>query len=538
MSPDPAPLPALPAPLADLDAAGADPDADRGPRTIHAAFARQARLRPAATALVEGTTRTPYRTLDRAADTYAAALWELGVRPGDLVPVRLPRGARLIAVLIAVLKCGAGYAVADPAQPAFRQREILGRLGGPVLVEAAPGQPDAESATVRRSARWTPPTESLAEAAARRVRPVHHEVDATSTAAVFLTSGTSGPPKAVLSPHAATTRLFGTEPLAGLGPGRTMAQAAPASWDAFSLEVWGPLTTGGTCVVAPSGHLLPEDLRRLRADAGVDTLWLTSAVFNLFVDEDVEAFTGLRTVLTGGETLSPPHVRSFLARHPDITLINGYGPVESCVFATTRTVLAPDCDRPDGIPIGRPVPGTGVHLVDGEIWVTGEGLALGYLGDPAATRAAFTTLTLDGRPRRAYRTGDRGEFDPQGVLNFLGRTDRQVKIAGHRLEPAGIESVARTVPGIRNCHVLPVPARGTGTGEAPGGAAPDHLALFYTSWSEELTAAVIRRSLADRLPRYSVPAAVYRVPYLPVTANGKVDPAALLSTLTAARSTS
>ncbi|MEV7521238.1 AMP-binding protein [Streptomyces sp. NPDC091371] len=509
-----------------------------GSRLIHMAVTRQARTRPRATALVEGSARISYRTLDHAADTYAAALHDLGVRPGDLVPVGLPRGARLIAVLLAVLKCGAGYAVLDPAQPAFRRRETVSRLGSPVLVAAAARSSDEEPAAGRGTCVWTPPAESLEEAAGRRGRAVHHEVDATSTAAVFFTSGTSGPPKAVLSPHAATTRLFADRPVAGLGPGRTMLQAAPASWDAFSLEVWGPLTTGGTCALAATGQLLPDDLRGLRAEAGVDTVWLTSAVFNLFVDEDIAAFSGLRTVLTGGETLSPPHVRSFLARHPGITLVNGYGPVESCVFATTHTIRPEDCDLPSGIPIGTPVPGTDVHLVGGEIWVTGEGLARGYLSDTAATRASFTTLTLNGRPRRAYRTGDRGEFDRHGVLRFLGRADRQVKIAGHRLEPAGIESVARTVPGIRHCHVLPVPARGTAPDAGGPGAAPDHLALFYTSWSNDLTAAAIRRALADRLPRYSVPAAVYRVPYLPVTANGKVDPAALLSTLTAARSTS
>ncbi|MFG2987481.1 AMP-binding protein [Streptomyces sp. NPDC048258] len=497
-------------------------------RLIHTAVTRQALLRPDAAALVEGTGRISYRTLDHAADTYAAALQDLGVRPGDLVPVGLPRGARLIAVLLAVLKCGAGYAALDPAQPAYRLRETLGRLGSTVTVTPQPS--DEEPAPPGRT-RWTPPEETLEDAARRRVRAVSAGIEDTSVASVFFTSGTSGPPKGVLSPHAATMRLFSEAPLAGLGPGRTMAQAAPVAWDAFSLEVWGPLTTGGTCALGAPDQLLPDDLRRLRAETGVDTLWLTSALFNLFVDEDIDAFDGLRTVLTGGETLSPPHVRSFLHRHPGITLVNGYGPVESCVFATTHTIRPEDCDLPHGIPIGRPVPGTDVHLVAGEIWVTGDGLARGYLADPAATRASFTTLTVEGRSLRAYRTGDRGAYDNDGVLHFLGRRDRQVKIAGHRLEPAGIETVARTVPGIRHCHVLPVPGPGPG-------AAPDHLALFYTSWSTDLTAADIRRSLARSLPRYSVPSAVYRVPYLPVTANGKVDPAALLSTLTAARSTS
>ncbi|MCB5178392.1 AMP-binding protein [Streptomyces antimicrobicus] len=497
-------------------------DPAAGARLLHTAVTRQARIRPHAPALVDGAERVDYRTLDHAADTYATALRALGVGPGDLVPVGLPRGARLIAVLLAVLKCGAGYAALDPAQPGHRLRESVSRLGGPVLVASGALAETAGAGAGR--ARWAPPQETLAEAARRRTGPVRTEVPATSVASVFFTSGTTGRPKGVLSPHAATLRLFGDRPIAGLGPGRVMAQAAPTAWDAFSLEVWGPLTTGGTCVLAGTDRLLPDDLRRLRGHHGVDTLWLTSALFNLFVDEDVDSFRGLRTVLTGGEALSPAHVRAFLARHPDTVLVNGYGPVESCVFATTHTVRPEDCDLPHGIPIGRPVPGTRTHLVDGEIWLTGDGLAEGYLADPLATRAAFTALTEDGVRRRAYRTGDRGAYDRGGVLHFLGRSDRQVKIAGHRLEPAGIERVAATVPGIRHCHVLPVP----GSGPA---AAPDHLALFYTSWSQDLTAADIRRALAERLPHYSVPAAVYRVPYLPVTPHGKVDPAALLSSL-------
>ncbi|MFG2294344.1 AMP-binding protein [Streptomyces sp. NPDC048603] len=510
------------------------PDPAPYPRDLlHAAVAGHARLRPDAIALADGTAgggdRITYRTLDHAADAYAEELRGLGVRPGDLVPVALPRGARLIAVLLAVLKCGAGYAALDPALPAYRFRECVGRLGGRVAVvpAATAHEPSGPAGRIR----WTPPEEALEDAARRRTGAVHTEVSPSSVASVFFTSGTSGSPKGVLSPHAAALRLFtGHRPVAGLGPGRTMAQAAPTGWDAFSLEVWGPLSTGGTCALAPANRLLPDDLRLLRTRSGVDTLWITSALFNLFVDEDIDSFAGLRTVLTGGEVLSPAHVRAFLGRHPGIRLVNGYGPVESCVFATTRTVRPEDCGLPHGIPIGRPVPGTGVHLVDGEIWLTGTGLAHGYLADPAATRAAFPRLRIDGRDERAYRTGDRGAYDRDGVLHFLGRTDRQVKIAGHRLEPAGIESAARAVPGVRHCHVLPVPGPGPDAG-------PAHLALFYTSLTGGMTAADVRRALAERLPAYSVPAEVRRVPYLPVTANGKVDSAALLSTLTAARST-
>lgn len=274
--------------------------------------------------------------------------------------------------------------------------------------------------------------------------------DGSAPAAVFFTSGTTGTPKAVVSPHRATTRLFGPDSFADFGPGRVMSQTAPVSWDAFGLELWGMLTTGGTAVLPDGGYFLPDDLAELVTGTGLDTVWLTAALFNLFVDEDPDCFTGLRQVLTGGERMSVPHARTFLARHPDITLLNGYGPVECCVFVTTHRVRPADCEAGHGIPLGTAVPGTGIHVLDGatavppgtlgEICVSGEGLADGYLGDEAATAAGFTTFDPGGGPRRIYRTGDLGRLDDEGVLHFHGRADRQVKISGHRVEPAETEA--------------------------------------------------------------------------------------------------
>ncbi|WP_201752796.1 AMP-binding protein [Micromonospora rubida] len=313
-------------------------------------------------------------------------------------------------------------------------------------------------------------------------------VDSAAAATVFFTSGSTGVPKGVLSPHHATTRLFPGRGFADFGPGRVVLQAAPVSWDAFSLELWGPLTSGGTCVIADADYLLPADLADLVVATGLDTAWLTSSLFNFLVDEDDPdrpCLAGLRQVITGGERLSPTHVERFLTRYPDCALINGYGPAESCVFATTHRVSAADCDRPGGIPLGVPVPETTVHILDGdqvaapgavgEICLAGAGLALGYVGDADATAAAFTLVPLGGAPVRVYRTGDLGFLDSAGVLHFRGRTDFQVKIAGHRIEPGEIESAARRIPGIFcgwrpgtaacRCTTSPPSActRGTGT---------------------------------------------------------------------------
>ncbi|MFD8713918.1 AMP-binding protein, partial [Streptomyces anulatus] len=318
-------------------------------RLIHAAVAEQARTRPAAPALIDGCEHLDYATLDAASDVYAQELSAAGVRPGSVVPVLLPRSSRLAVALLAVLKCGAAYAALDRRWPQERVAHVTAALRSPVLVtdESGPGL-------------WSPPAASLARVAARRTAAPAPDIGPDAPAAVFFTSGTTGTPKGVLSPHRATTRLFGGPgAFADFGPGRVVLQAAPPAWDAFSMELWGPLTSGGTCVIAPGDYLLPDTLADLVAGNGVDTVWLTSTVFNLFVDEDDPrrpCFAGVRQVLTGGERLSPEHVARFLTRYPETVLTNGYGPVESCVFATTHRVTAADCVRAGGVALGRPGP--------------------------------------------------------------------------------------------------------------------------------------------------------------------------------------
>ncbi|MFF9365240.1 amino acid adenylation domain-containing protein [Streptomyces griseoluteus] len=503
-----------------------------GTGLLHEAVAEQAAARPDAVALIDGDLRVDYRTLDAAAEAYALELLRLGVGPGDLVPVLLPRSARFAAAVLAVLKCGAGYAALDRRWPPERIRGAVRTLNAPVALTD-----DAFGADLGVPG-WTPP-QAVLDAARSGAVPgsrVRVPVGDDAVAMVFFTSGTTGEPKGVLSPHRATTRLLRPGTFADFGPGRVMPLAAPVPWDAFSMELWGSLATGGTAVVVREDMLFPDDLRDLVADAGVDTMWLTASLFNLFVEEDPGCFTGMRQVLTGGERLSPPHVGEFLTNHPEITLTNGYGPVESCVFVTTRAVRPEDCDLPGGVPIGVPVPGTGIRLLrgdesvpdgtSGEICVSGEGLAAGYLARPEATAAAFVTVEVDGVPERLYRTGDLGVRDADGVLHFLGRADRQIKIFGHRVEPAEIESAAARVPGVRAARVVPVPG-------ADG--AYERLALFCTAPGDGPAPdpELVRKTLAQALPHYMVPASVRLVDAFPTTANGKLDQAALLAALAA-----
>jgi amino acid adenylation domain-containing protein len=493
---------------------------------IHQAVARHAAIAPEATAIAQGRERISYAALDAAAGRYAAELAARGVGQGDVVPLLLPRSVQLVALQLGVLKCGAAYAGLDLRWPEQRLAAVLDLLAPPVLVA------DGYRATCPV---YRPPAESVDAAAGRNpgFEPVIPDPGAPAT--LFFTSGTTGRPKIVVSPHQAVTRLFAPGGLAGFGPGHATPQAAPLPWDMYAFEVWGQLVSGGTTVPVPDNHLLPGSLRELTGRAGVDTLWLTTSLFNLFVDEDVDCFAGLRQVLTGGERLSPGHVRAFLDHHPGIPLRNGYGPAESCMLTTTRLLRAADCEVPGGIPVGVAVPGTTVLVLDaadrpcpagqpGEICIAGTGLACGYFADPELTAAKFPTVQLDGAPVRIYRTGDIGCTDDTGVLHFRGRSDRQVKISGHRVEMDEIEVAVRRLDGVRDCVALPL--------LDPDGQV-SRLALFYLADPGDAAPGAgsdplaVDGRLRRLLPGYQVPAVIRRLDKFPVTANGKVDGAEL-----------
>jgi D-alanine--poly(phosphoribitol) ligase subunit 1 len=497
---------------------------------IHRAVSRHAASRPDATALICGNRRISYGTLDAAANAYAAELVQRGVDEGHVVPLLLPRSPRLAALQLAVLKCGAAYATLDQHWPARRQAAILGQISPALVVGRVAGDRD-------RFGVYEPPEEDIRSVADRASAFDAAQVDGSAPATVFFTSGSTGGAKGVICPHRAVTRLFRPGGLPGFGPGHAIPQAAALPWDMYAFELWGQLTQGGTSVLIEGSHFLPRTLRDLVRDAGVDTLFLTTSLFNLFVDEDLGCFAGLSQVLIGGEKLSPEHVRVFLEGLPGVPLWNGYGPAENCMVTTTHLLRLADCDVPGGVPIGRAVPGTTVLVLDtgdrlcaagqsGEICIAGDGLAAGYLGRPRLTDEKFPVVDVNGDRIRVYRTGDIGAADEAGVLHFRGRLDRQVKISGYRVEMSEIEEATRRLTGIRDCAALPL-------------AAPDGrvtaLALFYLidpdhvhGGEDQPDVLGVHEQLTDLLPSYLVPGVVRWLTQFPLTANGKLDRSALV----------
>ncbi|MDQ1738636.1 MAG: hypothetical protein QOE53_288, partial [Pseudonocardiales bacterium] len=496
--------------------------------TIHGRVLEQVARRGTATALSYPGGRLSYLELDRWSARIADSLRAAGVGPGTIVPVLLPPSPELAAVLLGVLRCGAAYAALDLGWPPARIERIAGILAGQLAVVG----PDAGSAFLGRRAVLAP--DRMLRVAADSRPPGLIDADGQA-AMVFFTSGSTGEPKAVLSPHRATIRLFDDCSFATFDPDTVMAQIAAVPWDAFAMELWGPLVTGGTSALVTERPVTPAALREVIATQHVNTLFLTTSMFHLVVEEDVDAFASLHTLIAGGEKMSPSHAAAVLRRWPDLRLVNGYGPVESAVFALTHDLVLADTEG--DIPLGRPVPRTEVVIMRrdpdfgqpceehevGEICIAGDGLALGYLGNDDITDQRFPTVVIADRPTRLYRTGDLGSRDRDGTHHFRGRLDRQVKVRGNRVEPSEIEGAAAAVPGVRRSLVVPeLDANGNAVG----------LVLFYVATEGNPVPAALAETLRGTLPGYAVPDRVEAVETFPLAATGKVDAAALLRSLT------
>ncbi|MCT9087694.1 amino acid adenylation domain-containing protein [Streptomyces sp. ASQP_92] len=489
--------------------------------TMHGLFQDAARRFPEAIAVSHRGSGVSYRELDAASDGYAALLQAHGVRRGHLVPVLMERGTPLIAVLIALFKCGAAYSFLDARWPVDRLEAVIGQLGAPLLVTGVEGDWPVPV--------WTPPAEDLAVTAARGLAPAPVAVDGADACSVFFTSGSTGTPKGVVSSHENVVRLFdGDDFYAELGPGTVMPQTAPPTWDGFALDCWSMLLTGGRTVLLDETVLVPRTLRALIAEEGVNAAFMTTQLFNMLVTTDVGAFAGMKWLSIGGERAAPTRVRAFLAEHPGIRLLNVYGPVECGAVVTGHPVRPEDCDDPAGIPLGRALAHTDVYVLDGtrgcapgetgELCLGGPGLALGYLGNPDLTAEVFVTVEIEGRPQRLYRTGDLGHRSAAGVFHYTGRGDRQIKIRGHRIEPAEVERTVERVATVTGAAVVPMPK--------PDGSYHG-LALFYTRSEDGTGPEALRERLVALLPEYLVPRRVHLLDQFPQLANGKIDRRAL-----------
>jgi amino acid adenylation domain-containing protein len=484
--------------------------------TVHGRIADRARSDPAAVALRCGDDVLTYAELDARADRLAHHLVAGGVRRGDVVGVHLERGFPFVVALLAVLKAGAAYTALDVDLPVARLVAVLDRAGARAVLADRRRHADLAAPD-----RWCV---DPADAPDGPVAPPAVRVTPDDAACLMFTSGSTGAPKAVLAPHRALVASLTDQSFVDFGPAQVYLQSAPVSWDAFARQLFGPLLAGGTSVLQPGQRPDPVRMAEAVRRHGVTVLDAAGSLFNHLWDEYPDVFAGLDRAMTGGEPASPAHVRALLSRYPHVRVVNGYGPVESMGYSTWFPAERGWATA--AVPIGFPVAHKRVLVLDdrlrpvppcvaGEVYVAGAGLATGYHGAPADTAARFVADPYGAPGDRLYRTGDLGRFGADGTLEYLGRTDDQVKLRGFRIEPAEIRAAVAAHPSVRRAEVV---VRGTDAG--------DRTLVAYVV-ADGVREADLRAHTAALLPTHLVPSAFVVLPELPTTATGKVDRSAL-----------
>ncbi|MGK2869483.1 MAG: amino acid adenylation domain-containing protein, partial [Mycobacterium sp.] len=481
------------------------------PTTIPAMFGTHVTRNPDAVAVSAVDSSLTYAELDEASNRLAHRLISAGVGPGRRVAMLLPRSAEAVAAIMAILKTGAAYLPIDPALPAARisfmladaapsaaitTAELRGRLGDFVgtVIDIADPQPDSGAD-----------------------RSLDATVAPDDIGYVIYTSGTTGTPKGVAITHHNLTQLIAALD-GGLGPA---TEQAWSHWHSYSFdfsvwEIFAALLRGGRLVVVPEAIVgAPDELRDHLVTQRVTVLTQTPSAIGMLPSGGLES-----TALVMGGEACPADVVDRWA--PGRVMINAYGPTETTIYVAISPPLSPGSGA---APIGTPVPGSALFVLDGwmqpvapgmvgELYVGGAGVGMGYLGRTGLTGSRFVACPFAGAGQRMYRTGDLVYWGADGQLRYVGRTDDQVKIRGHRIELGEVRTALADIEGVQQAVVIAREDR-------PG----DKRLVGYVTGAVD--AARARATLGARLPGYMVPAAVVVLPELPLTSSGKLDVRAL-----------
>ncbi|WEJ04084.1 non-ribosomal peptide synthetase [Pseudomonas sp. FJ2-5-13] len=470
-----------------------------------------------ATALVWQDGSLTFAQLHTQANRLAHYLRDKGVGPDVCVAIAAERSPQLLIGLLAIIKAGGAYVPLDPDYPAERLAYMLKDSGVQLLLTQTallPQLPSAEGVCVIAM-------DSLHLDSWPTQAPGLH-LHGDNLAYVIYTSGSTGQPKGVGNTHGALAeRLQWMQATYQLNDTDVLMQKAPISFDVSVWECFWPLITGCRLVLAgPGEHRDPHRIAQLVQEHGVTTLHFVPPLLQLFIDEPLVAeCTSLRRLFSGGEALPAELRNRVLARLPAVQLHNRYGPTETAINVTHWQCAASDGERS---PIGRPLGNVICRVLDeqlnplpagvpGELCIGGIGLARGYLGRAGLTAERFVADPLGAAGTRLYRTGDRARWNADGVLEYLGRLDQQVKLRGFRVEPEEIEARLLALAGIAQAVVLVRDAQLIG---------------YYTA-DAELDEQTVKIALAAELPEYMVPALLMRLDAMPLSPSGKLDRRAL-----------
>ncbi|MCB9169811.1 MAG: amino acid adenylation domain-containing protein [Flavobacteriales bacterium] len=515
----------------------AGPESRSRERSVMDLFEDMVQAHPDRVALEHVATKRTYRELHASMLDLCGYLAAEGVGPGDPVGLCVDRGPEMIVAMLAILHCGACFVPFDPAYPKERLTFMFADTNVGLLLTQSHlrhNLPPHGARVVLLDATLPPQREQ-----GQVVRGPE------SPAYIMYTSGSTGTPKGVVVPDRAIVRLVRDQNYLPFGPDLTFLQLSNISFDASTLEIWGALLNGARLVLQPQQKPTLQEITTTIAQQKVTTAWFTAGLFNLLVDEHLDKLRPLRHILTGGDVLSVPHVKKALRALGPGVLINGYGPTENTTFTCCHPIDDADMIR-GSVPIGRPIGGTQVHVLDaemkpvpvgmkGELYAGGDGVALGYWKRADLTAERFVPDPFRDAPgAMLYRTGDLVRWTTDGLVEFIGRTDDQVKVRGFRIELGEIENAVEGVGGIKDrvvivrndlpgekqivCYLVPV----------DGPVADDE------SQRQELVSAV-RDHLRDRLPDHMLPTAYAVLKAFPLNPNGKVDKKALPAPVAGAR---
>ncbi|HGJ9085431.1 TPA: non-ribosomal peptide synthase/polyketide synthase [Pseudomonas aeruginosa] len=484
-------------------------------RGVHRLFEEQVERTPTAPALAFGEERLDYAELNRRANRLAHALIERGVGADRLVGVAMERSIEMVVALMAILKAGGAYVPVDPEYPEERQAYMLEDSGVQLLLSQShlklPLAQGVQRIDLDQADAWL-------ENHAGNNPAI--ELNGENLAYVIYTSGSTGKPKGAGNRHSAlSNRLCWMQQAYGLGVGDTVLQKTPFSFDVSVWEFFWPLMSGARLVVAaPGDHRDPAKLVELINREGVDTLHFVPSMLQAFLqDEDVASCTSLKRIVCSGEALPADAQQQVFAKLPQAGLYNLYGPTEAAIDVTHWTCME---EGKDAVPIGRPIANLACYILDGnlepvpvgvlgELYLAGQGLARGYHQRPGLTAERFVASPFVAG-ERMYRTGDLARYRADGVIEYAGRIDHQVKLRGLRIELGEIEARLLEHPWVREAAVLAVDGRqlvGYVVLESEGG-----------DWREALAA-----HLTTSLPEYMVPAQWLALERMPLSPNGKLD---------------
>ena len=422
---------------------------------IHQVFQEVVQRTPDAKALSSEGRILTYQELDHHANALARRLRRKGIGTEAKVGIYLERSMEQVIATLAVLKAGGAYVPLDPSYPRDRLSLMSRDANLSLLVtcrEMLSQRPEGVSEVV-----------CVEDASEHLNDPLPDVGNGDDLAYVMFTSGSTGKPKGVAVPHRAVVRLVKNTNYFQAGPGDVFLHLAPSSFDAATFEIWGALLNGARVEVFPERRFSLGELVATVQREAVTILWLTAPLFHQMVEHQLPGLAGVKTLLAGGDVLSPKRVRQALAA--GCKVVNGYGPTEGTTFTCCHPMTLPE-DVASSVPIGRPIANTHVYVLDpqrqpvpvgmpGELYIGGDGLARGYLNDPILTAERFVPAPFGDDPKaRLYRTGDRVRYRWDGTLEFLGRLDHQLKVRGFRIEPQEVEAVLCENPAVSKAAVI------------------------------------------------------------------------------------